>query len=327
MRASLRLVARVLASAALLALLVLLARRLEWSGILRAITAASPPLLAAATLLNLVSLVLKGLAWWLFLRTDGTVRLGVVMRATFAGAALSNLVPWNAGDAARVMFVARATSMHATRVLAALALERVAGIVAGLVLLAVASWLIPLPHRVAHFGDAALAVMVLVGFLLWRLRTDRSGATGATGAAGDPPSTWLARHARSARAMLQTLRSALATPRFRVAVALEMASWGLQLATYHLEARSLALPVTLGATCVLLLAVNLGFIVRLTPGSIGVFQLAYAATAVALGLPREPAVAAALLLQAIQVVPVTLLGIALTPEFLRAGGRARIGRV
>lgn len=324
MRASLRLVARVLASAALLALLVLLARRLEWSGILRAITAASPPLLAAATLLNLVSLVLKGLAWWLFLRTDGTVRLGVVMRATFAGAALSNLVPWNAGDAARVMFVARATSAHATRVLAALALERVAGIVAGLVLLAVASWLIPLPHRVAYFGDAALVVMALVGFLLWRLRTHRSGATGA---AGDPPPTWLARHARSARAMLQTLRSALATPRFRVAVALEMASWGLQLATYHLEARSLALPVTLGATCVLLLAVNLGFIVRLTPGSIGVFQLAYAATAVALGVPREPAVAAALLLQAIQVVPVTLLGIALTPEFLRAGGRARIGRV
>ena len=162
------------------------------------------------------------------------------------------------------------------------------------------------PWRIRALITVSVSPVKLPG----RLPENRQTAPGAN---GDSPATRLARWLRSA---LQMLRSLTRAPRFRGAVALETASWALQLATYHLVARALHLPVTTGTSFVLLLAVNLGFVVRLTPGSIGVLQFAYATTAVALGLPREAAVAAALLLQAIQVLPVTLLGITFTPELL-----------
>jgi uncharacterized membrane protein YbhN (UPF0104 family) len=56
--------------------------------------------------------------------------------------------------------------------------------------------------------------------------------------------------------------------------------------------------------------------VRATPGNVGVFQLVYGVTAEALGLHRDSAVAVALLLQLLQNVPVTLLGVAIAPGFI-----------
>ena len=65
-----------------------------------------------------------------------------------------------------------------------------------------------------------------------------------------------------------------------------------------------------------LLAANLGFLVRATPGNVGLFQLSYAVAAEPFGAPRDTAIAAALVLQTLQIVPVTLVGAALAPEFL-----------
>ena len=48
----------------------------------------------------------------------------------------------------------------------------------------------------------------------------------------------------------------------------------------------------------------------MSPGNVGIFQLAYAATAVAFGLDKDQAIAVALLIQAQQIIPVTVLGVA-----------------
>src|SRR6185295_20157871 len=70
------------------------------------------------------------------------------------------------------------------------------------------------------------------------------------------------------------------------------------------------------STIAALLAVNLGFALRATPGNVGVFQAAYAAAAVAFGLDKNTAIAVAFLIQAQQILPVTALGVALAPEFI-----------
>jgi uncharacterized membrane protein YbhN (UPF0104 family) len=62
--------------------------------------------------------------------------------------------------------------------------------------------------------------------------------------------------------------------------------------------------------------VNLGFALRATPGNVGLFQAAYAATAVAFGFDKDQAIAVAFLIQAQQILPVTLLGVAMAPEFI-----------
>ena len=68
---------------------------------------------------------------------------------------------------------------------------------------------------------------------------------------------------------------------------------------------------------------NLGFALRATPGNVGVFQAAYAATAVAFGVDRDQAIAVAFLIQAQQIIPVTLLGVALAPEFIFKAAKHR----
>jgi len=65
-----------------------------------------------------------------------------------------------------------------------------------------------------------------------------------------------------------------------------------------------------------LLAVNIGFVVRATPGNVGLFQAIYALTAVGFGMNKDQAIAVAFLIQAQQIIPVTLLGVVLAPEFI-----------
>jgi uncharacterized membrane protein YbhN (UPF0104 family) len=95
-----------------------------------------------------------------------------------------------------------------------------------------------------------------------------------------------------------------------------VAAWALQVATYQMTARAAHLPMTTVATVAALLAVNLGFALRATPGNVGLFQAAYAATAAAFGMDQDQAIAVAFLIQAQQILPVTLLGVALAPEFI-----------
>jgi uncharacterized membrane protein YbhN (UPF0104 family) len=75
--------------------------------------------------------------------------------------------------------------------------------------------------------------------------------------------------------------------------------------------------LSLVGTVAALLAVNLGFAVRATPGNIGVFQMVYAVTAVAFGMDKDAAIGVGLLIQAQQILPVTALGLLAAPEMLR----------
>ena len=87
-----------------------LARHLAHDAVARRV-----PLLLAAALVNLASIVVKGVRWWVFLRPIGATSLPLALRATFAGAGLNNVLVANGGEAARVVFVARARTSRAPR--------------------------------------------------------------------------------------------------------------------------------------------------------------------------------------------------------------------
>src|SRR5262245_9254978 len=92
----------------ILAGLVLFARTVNWGATWQRITEADPLILVAAALVNLLSLALKGVRWWVFLRPVGAPSLRMALKATVAGAGLNNILVANGGEAARVIFVARA---------------------------------------------------------------------------------------------------------------------------------------------------------------------------------------------------------------------------
>lgn len=323
MRPALKRALRWLLTAAIIVLLVVFARTVNWHDAWHAVRSASPWAIAVAVLVNLLSLALKGVRWWIFLRPLDEVGLGLTMRATFAGAGLNNVLVANGGDAARVVFVARATGLRASRVLATMALERLFEALGYVMMLVAAAFVLPLPQGVARFRYPALALFVLALLVLVYLvrRPVADEATVAAAAAEvagakAPPLPFRARLRASTGRFFSTLSDVSTGPRVVWALVISALVWAAQIATYHLTAVAAHFPIPITGTVAALLAVNVGFMVRATPGNVGVFQLVYALTAVSFGLDRDAAIAVALLIQTLQIIPVTLIGVALAPEFV-----------
>jgi uncharacterized protein (TIRG00374 family) len=297
----------------ILVMLILFARKVNWHATWEAMRSASLPLLLAAALINVSSIMVKAIRWWIFLRPLGVQSLWLVTKATFAGAGLNNVLVANGGEAARVVFVARSAHIQSAKVLATLALERLFELVGYVVMLSLAATFLELPPQLEKAKYFAVAALIAMGVLLvWLLKRPDVIET----VAGPKPATWQGRLKQYGSRFVSTIGAVSSGPRFIAALLLSVAAWGLQVATYQMTARAAHFPMTTVATVAALLAVNLGFALRATPGNVGLFQLAYAATAAAFGLDKDQAIAVAFLIQAQQILPVTLLGVALAPEFI-----------
>jgi uncharacterized protein (TIRG00374 family) len=297
----------------ILVMLVVFARRVNWHATWEGIRTASMPLLLAAALLNIASIIVKAIRWWVFLRPVGATSFWLALKATFAGAGLNNVLVANGGEAARVVFVARSAHIPSATVLATLALERLFELVGYVTLLSLAVTFLDLPPTLERVKPFAIATLVLMmALLVWLLRRPDY----VHEPTGPEAVTWVGRVKAYLARLGRTIGAVSSLPRFTAALLLSVTAWALQVATYQMTARAAHFPMTTVATIAALLAVNLGFALRATPGNVGLFQAAYAATAVAFGLDRDQAIAVAFLIQAQQILPVTLLGVALAPEFI-----------
>ena len=299
-------------SIAMLVAVVLYGRTIDWTTAWSAIRSASWPILLVATLVNFITLGAKAVTWWIFLRAVGVPSLSLAVKATVAGAGLNNILVANSGEAARVVFVTRASGAPSAAVLAALALERLFDLIGYIALMASAAYFLPMPHEVARWRFAAVGVLlgmiVLFGVLLRR----SPGIAAAT----VYPSTLVGRVRTYLDRFMVSVRSILTLQRICLAMLLSLVNWAAQIATYHLVAVAAHFPISIVGSVTTLITANVGFLVRATPGNVGVFQVVYGVTADALGLDKASAVAVALLLQLIQNLPVTLLAIAIAPDLL-----------
>jgi len=299
-------------SIAMLVAVVLYGRTINWTAAWFAIRSASWPILLVATLVNFITLGAKAVTWWIFLRAVGVPSLSLAVKATVAGAGLNNILVANSGEAARVVFVTRASGAPSAAVLAALALERLFDLIGYIALMASAAYFLPMPHEVARWRFAAVGVLlgmiVLFGVLLRR----SPGIVAAT----VYPSTLVGRVRTYLDRFMVSVRSILTLQRICLAMLLSLVNWAAQIATYHLVAVAAHFPISIVGSVTTLITANVGFLVRATPGNVGVFQVVYGVTAEALGLDKASAVAVALLLQLIQNLPVTLLAIAIAPDLL-----------
>lgn len=304
---------RLLITVLILAMLVVFATKVNWHSTWAAIRDSSIEVLLLAAAVNLVSLGLKGVRWWIFLRPVGVSSLFLSLRATFAGAGLNNVLVANSGEAARVIFVSRASHVTSAKILATLALERLFELIGYVVMLALAVSFLPLPDVLSRTRPFAwLALVLITALLVYLVRRPEQAEQLISGDAIG----WRARTREYARRFIHALGGISTVPRFAAALLLSVAIWAMQVATYWLTAEAAHFHLSLVGTIATLLAVNIGFAIRATPGNVGVFQMLYAATAVAFGMDENRALAVAFLIQTQQILPVTLLGIALAPEFI-----------
>lgn len=310
---------------AIVVFLVAFARTVDWAAAWQSIRSASLPLLALSLGVNFLSVVIKGLRWWLFLKPAGSPSLGLAVRATVAGAGLNNVLVANGGDAARVVFVSRATGIPSSTVLATLALERLFDPVGFVILIVYGAAAFTLPPALERWLYPAVVALVLIAALIgWLLHAARRPQSARPVIPFQLPHGPWGRFKNYVRVFAMSTRTLATPPRFLGALVISMIAWVLQVLTFKYAAEAAHVPISTAASIATLIAVNLGLLLRATPGNVGFFQVVFALTAAQFGIARNDAIAVSLLIQTIQIIPVALIGVALAPEFIfrRAGSRS-----
>ena len=308
---------RLTLSAAIIVLLILFARKVDWGQAWHAMITASRPLLLAALAVNLLSLVARGVRWWILLRAVGSPSLALCMRATFAGAGLNNVLVANGGDAARIVFVTRSSGVPAARVLATAALDRLFDPIGFIVLLAVGLAVFTLPSEFEVLRWPVVIALVLITVaLVWLARTAPDADAEQVVERRAIPRGWRAKALAWLREFGGSMRELATGPRMIPLLVLTILAWLGQLATFAYAARAAHTHLPVQGSLAALLAVNVSLVVRATPGNVGFFQFAYALATAPFGTIEANAVAVAVLIQALQIIPTTLIGVALAPEFI-----------
>lgn len=317
---------RLLVTAVIIVFLVIFARTINWTAAWSSMSQASRPLLLAAIGVNFLSIFLKGIRWWLFLRPAGAPSLLLALRATIAGAGLNNVLVANGGDAARVVFVSRATGVRSSTILASLALERMFDAVGFVVMLVFGVIFFELPHALEKWKIPAEVLLALIAiFLTWFVYSARNIKPEHVPERRAKPRTVWGRVRRYLAGVASSTRTLTTGPRFLGALVLSMLSWTGQFMTFAIAADAARVPMHYATSLACLIAINLGLLIRATPGNVGFFQFVYALTAEQFGIERNAAIAVSLLIQTLQILPMTALGIALAPEFIfRKGERKKI---
>ena len=309
-------------SAAILVFHILFARTIDWHAAWSSMRHASLPLLAAAIGVNILSVIIKSIRWWLFLRPTGITSLPLAIRATVAGAGLNNILIASGGDAARVVFVSRASGVSSSTVLATMALERLFDPIGFVFLLVFGVLVFELPAQFERWkipAEILLGVIVLL-LVLFVYLTRRMKPEHVPDRRAKPRT--LKEKIRVYFTTFGKTAGRLATgPRFVAAILLSLASWACQLWTFQLAAAAAHVSMPVAGSLACLLAINVGLILRATPGNVGFFQFAYALMAEQFGVSRDNAIAVSLLIQTLQILPLTLLGVALAPEFILRRGK------
>ena len=312
-------------TAAIVVFLVLFARTVDWTAAWQSMRSASLPLLALALGVNFLSVIIKGVRWWLFLKPAGSPSLPLAVRATIAGAGLNNVLVANGGDAARVVFVARATGIPSSTVLATLALERLFDPVGFVILIVYGAAAYTLPPALERWLIPAALALALIAILIgWFLHAARKPHVRADDAFVPPPRGPWGRFKRYVRVFAISTRSLAKPHRFFWALVISMLAWILQVLTFKYAAEAAHVSLSTAASIATLIAVNLGLLIRATPGNVGFFQFVFAVTAAQFGVARNDAIAVSLLIQTIQIIPVALIGVALAPEFIFRRARSAL---
>jgi uncharacterized membrane protein YbhN (UPF0104 family) len=279
-----------LAAGAVLAAYVLW--HFPWRATAATLRDADMRLLLAALVINLISLVAKGWGWHLLLGSAVPSRWWVMQEANLVGAAVSNLAIGAIGEAARVRFVVQRQNVPLGIVVASVLWARAVEVIGlGLFLLVAPS--LQHAHGILR-GMQVLSGVVLVA-LLWLVWSTRRSEL----------PRWLPGFARRGIIALTEVGS---VRRVSAALLLALVNWITQWATYHLALLSSHAAVTYSESFAALVASNLAGLPKLSPANVGVMQTSIALALLPFGIPAERSVAASVALQAIQVIPVLLLG-------------------
>jgi uncharacterized membrane protein YbhN (UPF0104 family) len=268
--------------------------RFPWQHTAAILAGVNIGLLATAALINLISPFAKGWAWHLLLKPVAPHRWWVAEEANLIGTAVNSLAAGVAGEAVRISFLMRRDAVPFRPALLSVAWSRAVEALGLALFLVLAPFALHLSRTLRGLqigaGVALIAVLALSRFRGWEGLIARLPVALRGGATELAAMSWGGR---------------LIGP-----TALALLSWAAEWATYHLTLRAVHIPASYAASFTALIAVNLGGVVRITPANVGVLQAAMVGALLPFGIAADQAVAGGLALQAIEVVPILALGLA-----------------
>lgn len=301
---------RILAVLLVLVACVLFVRSIDLHAVVAALREASPALLLAAAVANLLHLGIRVYRLRELLAPAVRVPVGRLYRYSLAFCAGNNLLPARAGEAVRIWLLHSREGIAASTALSASVMEKLCDAVALLVLAAPLPLLLPeLPSWAAGaIVSSSLLALGAVAVLAFLLRAHREAPL------------------HTVRGRLFLGARALGSPRALFAIALlSLGVWVSDAATLLLVLRALNCEISLPGAVFAMLTINLAIAVPSTPASVGAFELGAVASLRVLHVAEGPALAVALLYHLVQMVPVTALGLPDLLSITRARAAARAG--
>lgn len=308
---------------ALVALILtwLVARAVDWHVVATSIGHASLPMVLLLGAASLGATTIKGIRWWIFLRRSTSLTVGQVTRFTFAGLGLNSILLANAGEVVRVGLAARAANARVSTILGALASDKVVEMMGFFAMAMLAVAVQPMEvFSVAGVVVPSIAVMAAIIALI-AIRTRPEAAEAPVVASG-----WRGQFQKSRRFVIHfanEARDRLRGMDAARAFAISLVSWPLQVVAYSAGAAAVGLHLPVAVTISAVVAVNLSNFIRATPGNVGVFQVVYALTVTRFGFPQDQAVAAAVLIQSVQLLVAVGAGIIAVPSVFTTLGERK----
>lgn len=285
-------------------------RGLDVSAAWRAARGASPGWLVPSLATLAVAVVMRAARWRYLFAPASRPGLGATLSALLVGQLFNTILPLRAGEAARVVALARRTNGSPTEAAATVLLERALDVLVLLVLLlGCAPWL---PHLTWLRTAAVVAVPLALGL---------AGAAVVLVRFGDRPIElllaplrllpFLDEHRRSTLA--RSVGLGLAGLRSRgaavTAVGLTLASWLVLAVSFWSLTLAFHLHVPFLAGVLVVVTTNLGQVVPSSPAALGVFEAATLLAVSAYGIGRAPGLSYAVALHALNVFPYLVAGV------------------
>lgn len=291
----------------------LLIRLIDWQKTVAALRAADPLFTALAVTCLLISLVAKTVRWRLLLPANAPLPTARLFRILHISFLLNNVFPARLGDVARVAMTARQPGVRLGHVLSSLMTERVSDTLTLLIGFVAVSPFLPLPAAYKEWLHIAWAVLAGAVFLVlvgtWRRHTLGRVLRGLPLplASRVPGRATLRAEASS---FAEGWRQLLSRRNGAAVMGWSWTAWLFAFAINWLLMRALGIEAPLAVAVLLTCTTNLAMLIPSSPGYLGVFHAAATLSLLPFGVGAGVAFSFAILAHLVNVLPVSLLGLA-----------------
>jgi predicted dehydrogenase/uncharacterized membrane protein YbhN (UPF0104 family) len=286
------------------------------AGVKDAISGMDAWFVLSATAVNLMAVFAMSGRWRALLRPLAPFLTQMeAFRAMLMGFAVSTIVPARAGELARAEWLARRTGLPRAAIFGSIVLDALVNAVGMFLGIALLPFVLDLPGWLHSGIWAAIAMFSAFAVLVFLLRPKPGQPT--PGAAREPTASmggaiggFLAR-ARLGLAAVLDRRALLRS------LGASLVAWGLEMTVVSLTLRAFHIAVPLGVTLLVLMAVNLALVVPFAPpANLGSLEVGATLALMESGIPKERALAFALVYHMLQVIPIGFAGLSLASRSL-----------